>query len=139
MGRQGCARRQVHLRVRAASERQGKIEIPKWVDYVKTGIHKELAPYDPDWLYVRCASMARKLYICQGTGIGGFRKIYGGQKRRGTCTNIYVKGSGKIARYLVQQLEQMGLCEQLEAGGRKLTSEGQRELDLVAGRVTLKD
>ena len=25
----------------------GKLEIPTWVDLVKTGTHKELAPYDP--------------------------------------------------------------------------------------------
>jgi len=31
----------------------GKLEIPKWVDIVKTGTNKELAPYDPDWFYIR--------------------------------------------------------------------------------------
>ena len=30
-------------------KRSGKIEIPNWVDIVKTGSHKELAPYNPDW------------------------------------------------------------------------------------------
>lgn len=30
-----------------------KFVVPKWVDYVKTGVHKELAPYDPDWYYIR--------------------------------------------------------------------------------------
>jgi small subunit ribosomal protein S19e len=34
-------------------KRSGKIEIPTWVDIVKTGAYKELAPYDPDWFYVR--------------------------------------------------------------------------------------
>lgn len=33
-------------------KRSGKLEIPKWVDLVKTGTYKELAPYDPDWFYV---------------------------------------------------------------------------------------
>ena len=28
-------------------------EVPKWADIVKTGIHKELAPNDPDWYYIR--------------------------------------------------------------------------------------
>jgi hypothetical protein len=31
----------------------GKVTIPKWANIVKTGIHKELAPYNPDWFYVR--------------------------------------------------------------------------------------
>lgn len=30
-----------------------KFVVPKWVDTVKTGVHKELAPYDPDWYYIR--------------------------------------------------------------------------------------
>jgi hypothetical protein len=33
-------------------KRTGKLEVPKWVDIVKTGTYKELAPYDPDWFYI---------------------------------------------------------------------------------------
>merc|ERR1719191_2657368 len=113
-------------------KRQGRFEIPKWADIVKTGVAKELAPYDPDWLYVRTASMVRKIYIRGGTGTGGFRKVYGTQMRRGVCTKVFSKGSGKILRYCLQQLEEMGLVEQDENGGRKITKEGQRELDTVA-------
>jgi ribosomal protein S19E (S16A) len=38
-------------------KRSGKLEIPTWVDTVKTGRHKELAPYDPDWYYVRAGTL----------------------------------------------------------------------------------
>ena len=113
-------------------KRQGRFEIPKWADVVKTGVNRELAPYDADWLYIRTASMVRKIYIRGGTGVGGFRKVYGGQFRRGVMTNSYTKGSGKIIRYILHQLEEMGLVEQDENGGRKITKEGQRELDTVA-------
>lgn len=34
-------------------KRAGKLPVPEWVDLVKTGVHKELAPYDKDWFYVR--------------------------------------------------------------------------------------
>lgn len=34
-------------------KRVGLIEIPPWVDTIKTAPRKELAPYDPDWLYIR--------------------------------------------------------------------------------------
>ncbi len=37
-------------------KRSGKLEIPNWVDIVKTGVGKELAPYDPDWFYVRAGA-----------------------------------------------------------------------------------
>lgn len=33
--------------------RSAKIKLPAYVDYVKTGRHKELAPYDKDWYYIR--------------------------------------------------------------------------------------
>mmetsp|Transcript_79724 Transcript_79724/g.205080 ORF Transcript_79724/g.205080 Transcript_79724/m.205080 type:complete len:159 (-) Transcript_79724:95-571(-) len=113
-------------------KRQGRFEIPKWSDYVKTGVAKELPPSDPDWLYTRTASIVRKVYIRAGTGVGGFRKVYGKQYRRGVCTKVASKGSGKICRYILQQLEEMGLVEQDENGGRRITKEGQRELDTVA-------
>jgi len=113
-------------------KRQGRFEIPKWADVVKTSKSKELPPNDADWLYTRTASMVRKIYIRGGIGVGGFRKVYGGQMRRGTMTNVFCKSSGKIARYILQQLEEMGLVEQEENGGRKITKEGQRELDTVA-------
>ena len=29
------------------------MEVPTWVDIVKTASYKELAPYDPDWFYIR--------------------------------------------------------------------------------------
>lgn len=54
-----------------------QVELPNWADVVKTGVYKELAPYDPDWYFVRCASMARKLYLKGGIGVGKFKKIYG--------------------------------------------------------------
>ena len=34
-------------------KRSGKLEVPTWVDIVKTGHYKELAPYDQDWFYIR--------------------------------------------------------------------------------------
>lgn len=30
-----------------------QVELPPWTDIVKTARFKELAPYDPDWYYVR--------------------------------------------------------------------------------------
>eukprot|EP00397_Hematodinium_sp_SG-2012_P069076 GEMP01116051.1.p1 GENE.GEMP01116051.1~~GEMP01116051.1.p1 ORF type:complete len:172 (-),score=50.53 GEMP01116051.1:130-612(-) len=113
-------------------KRQGKFELPKWADYVKTGVHKELAPYNPDWLYVRAGAIIRRIFIRGGTGVGGFKKVFGGQFRRGTCTNKFQTASGKVIRYVLQQLEEMGLVAAHPSGGRRLTPEGQRVLDTVA-------
>lgn len=34
-------------------KKAGKLRLPKWVDYAKTAVSKELPPLDPNWLYVR--------------------------------------------------------------------------------------
>lgn len=34
-------------------KRVGLIDLPAWVDTVKTAPRKELAPYDQDWFYIR--------------------------------------------------------------------------------------
>ena len=39
----------------------GKMKIPDWVDLVKLGIHKELAPYDQDWFYTRAGKCSLTL------------------------------------------------------------------------------
>ncbi|XP_057540012.1 40S ribosomal protein S19-2-like [Amaranthus tricolor] len=116
-------------------KRSGKVELPPWTDIVKTGVLKELAPYDPDWYYIRAASIARKIYLRGGLGVGAFRRIYGGSKRNGSRPRHFGKSSGAVARHILQQLEQMKIVEIDPRGGRKITSSGQRDLDQVAGHI----
>ena len=54
---------------------------------VKSATYKELAPYDPDWYYIRAASMARKLYLKPGIGVGKFKKIYGASPAARRCSH----------------------------------------------------
>lgn len=42
-------------------KRSGKLEVPTWVDTVKTGTFKELGPYDPDWFYVRAGEYDERM------------------------------------------------------------------------------
>ncbi|KAL8130391.1 hypothetical protein V2J09_019546 [Rumex salicifolius] len=116
-------------------KRSGKMELPHWTDIVKTGTLKELAPYDPDWYYIRAASMARKIYMRGGIGVGGFKRIYGGSKRNGSRPPHFGSSSGTVARNILQQLESMNIVEIDPKGGRRITSSGRRDLDQVAGRV----
>lgn len=46
-------------------KRSGKIEVPTWVDLVKTGHFKEQAPYDPDWYYVRAGALCVDISLYQ--------------------------------------------------------------------------
>lgn len=57
------------------------------------------------------ASMARKIYLRHGIGVGAFRKIYGGSQRNGSRPPHFCKSSGSIARHILQQLEKMNIIE----------------------------
>nr|XP_016512431.1 PREDICTED: 40S ribosomal protein S19-3-like [Nicotiana tabacum] len=116
-------------------KRSGKMELSEWTDLVKTGKLKELAPYDPDWYYIRAASMAWKIYLRGGIGVGGFRRIYGGNQRNGNRPRHFSKSSGSVARNILQQLQNMNIVDFDLKGGRRITSNGQRDLDQVAGRI----
>lgn len=54
--------------IAAFLKKSGKVKVPDFADLVKLGKHKELAPIDPDWYYVRTASIARRLYIRSPVG-----------------------------------------------------------------------
>ena len=134
------------------------MELPDWTDIVKTATFKELAPYDPDWYYIRAgthslsmdvlyiniysclyvfvhtlvcgicvviivvlrwficvnimaASMARKIYLRGGLGVGAFTRIYGGSKRNGSRPPHFCKSSGAIARHILKQLKDMKIID----------------------------
>jgi len=111
-----------------------KFELPVWADLVKTSVAKELAPYGDDWYYIRAASIARKVYLRPGVGVGQLRKWYGGNYRRGTRTEHFRKANAGIIRSVLLQLEEMKVTEKTESGGRQMTRVGQQDLDRIAGR-----
>ena len=74
---------------------------------MKTGIHKELAPYDPDWYYTRAAAIARKVYLQPGLGVGALQRKFGGAKNRGTRTFVFQKAAAGVIRHILQQLEEI--------------------------------
>jgi small subunit ribosomal protein S19e len=117
-------------------KRTGRLEVPKWVDVVKTGTHKELAPYDPDWFYIRAASVARHIYLRKGVGVGGLKKNYGGPKNRGSRPTIHKKASGSVARKVMQSLEKISVLELEPTGGRRITADGQKDLDRIAQQIS---
>lgn len=55
------------------------MKCPDWVDLIKSARFKELAPYDPDWFYVRCAALIRHIYFRSPVGVGAVTKIFGGK------------------------------------------------------------
>jgi small subunit ribosomal protein S19e len=112
-----------------------KFDLPVWADTVKTGVFKELAPYGDDWYYIRAASIARKVYLRPGTGIGQLQKWYGGSYRRGARSSHFRKAASGVLRSVLIQLEDMKVVEKVENGGRRVTVVGQQDLDRIAGAV----
>uniref|UniRef100_A0A6U4HGD5 40S ribosomal protein S19 n=1 Tax=Phaeomonas parva TaxID=124430 RepID=A0A6U4HGD5_9STRA len=101
-----------------------------------TGPHKELAPNDPDWYFIRCASIARRVYLRPGCGIGNLRDWYGGSKSRGVRPQHHSKASAGIIRACLKQLEEMRIVEKCGKSGRRVSQVvGRREMDTIAGQV----
>ncbi len=105
---------------------------PRWAAFVKTGVHKERPPQDPDWWHVRAAAILRTLYKDGPVGVERLRTKYGGRKDVGTKPPHFVKGSGSIQRKICQQLEAAGLVERTEKHGRTLSPKGRSLLDKCA-------
>ena len=62
-------------------------------------------------LHYFVASMARKIYLRGGLGVGAFRRIYGGAKRNGSRPRHFCKSSGSIARHILQQLQNVNIID----------------------------
>lgn len=108
---------------------------PEWAAYVKTGAHVERAPHDPDWWYVRTASMMRKLYLHGPLGVSKLRKAYGGRKRMGVKPAHFRKAGGNIIRSIFQQLETAGLVTKADKRGRIMSPKGRSLLDAMSGQI----
>jgi len=87
---------------------------PSWAPFTKTGVHNQRPPQNPDWWFVRCASILRKVYM------------------KGARPEHASKGSGAIARNAIQQLQKAGLVEPQKNEGRVVTNEGRRLLDRLS-------
>ena len=111
------------------------IKPPAWASYAKSGVHKEKPPEQPDFWYIRTASILRRVYLDGPVGISRLRSYYGGRKMRGYKPQVSKRGGGSIPRKIFQQLEKAGFIEKVKEG-RKVTSKGQKFLDSVAFKVS---
>lgn len=108
---------------------------PPWASIVKTGSHKERPPQNPDWWFIRCASLLRKIYLKDPIGVEQLRSEYGGRKDRGAKPEHMGKGGGSIIRTALQQLEAAGLVKTLKRRGRVITSKGRALLDTLSTEI----
>jgi small subunit ribosomal protein S19e len=105
---------------------------PSWASFAKTGIRAQRQPQNPDWWYVRCASLLRKIYVHDPVGVERLSANYGGRKDFGVKPEHAVKAGGAIIRKALQQLEAAGLVETSKPSGRRVTREGKKLLRGIA-------
>jgi small subunit ribosomal protein S19e len=126
------------LLVRRLAEELKKIEAirpPPWARFVRTGAHTERAPLQPDWWYVRSASVLRKVYIRGPVGISRLAQEYGGRRDRGSAPYHAVSGSRSVAQEIVHQLERSGLLVPVKQRGRRLSPAGQSLLHKASREI----
>ncbi len=108
---------------------------PAWAPFAKTGVHKQKAPTQTDWWFLRSASVLRKIHLNGPVGIEHLAAQYGGKRDRGSAPYHARTGSRSITREIVQQLQGAGLVRPDKNKGRRLTPEGQKLVDTVARDV----
>lgn len=111
------------------------VKPPQWAPFVKTGAHKDRIPEQPDWWYFRAAAILRRLYIDGPVGVSRLRIYYGGRKTGTQAPAHFRQAGGKIIRLILQQLEKAGLTKKVANDGRKLTPEGVKLLEKIAGEI----
>ena len=117
---------------KAAEQLKKDIKMPQWALYVKTSSGKERPPEDLEWYYKRAASVLRKVYRMGPIGTNKLRVKYGTKKNRGHAPEEFRRGSGKIIRTILQQLEKAGYIKKEKKGshaGRIVTPKGKSFLD----------
>ena len=85
--------------------------------------------------------MARKVYLRPHVGVGALKHWFGGKQRRGVRPNHHREGTGKVIRYLLQQLEKIGVLKkdkrgaEMKKNSRVVTSSGQTDLNRIATQI----
>ncbi len=124
------------LIARVAEDLKNRIKLkrPNWAIFVKTGSHRERMPENPDWWWIRAASILRKVYVNKAIGVQRLRREYGGRKRRGVKPEKSRRAGGKIIRTILMEFDRIGFTEKVDKG-RRITAKGQSYLDKIATNI----
>jgi len=131
-----------HLLIGKLKEELKKVEqikTPEWAKFVKTGASKSKPPEQEDFWYLRAASILRQIYI-QGKplGVQRLRVKFGSKNKKKSKPKHFTKGSGKIIRSILQQLEAAGLLQKANVNnhkGRILTKKGKSYVDKISAQI----
>ncbi len=116
-------------------------EPPEYISYVKSGAHRERQPQDPDFWYVRSASILRQVYINQPVGVSRLRTRYGSRKEHVMHRRHHTKAGGSLIQDSLNALEAASFVKKTRAG-REITPKGRSFIDKVCndlGTAAKKD
>ena len=123
---------------KTAEELKKDISMPQWARFAKTSPGKERPPFKNDWYFQRAASILRKVYLLGPIGTNKLSVKYSVKKRRGHKPEEFRRGSRKIIRSILQQLEAKGLIKKEKKGahhGRIITGKGKSFLDKLSTNI----
>ena len=118
-----------------ASRLKGKIKKPEYIDYVKSGSGKERQPSDPDFWYIRTASILRQIYLNGPVGVSTLRTRYGSRKDHVVHRHHHVPASGSIISDAIKELEALKYVKKTKSG-RVITPEGKSFLDKLSNEIS---
>lgn len=122
----------------AAQKLKDKIKKPDYINYVKSGAHRERPPQDPDFYYMRTASVLRQVYLNGPLGVSRLRTRYGGRKEHTAVhRHHHVAAGGSIIRDAFNSLEEQNLIKKTKKG-RVITPQGKSFLDKIAKEINNK-
>jgi small subunit ribosomal protein S19e len=118
-------------------KKEKTVSPPEWAMFAKTCAGRDRAPMDPDWWYVRAASLLRRVALVGPIGTEKLRTHYGGRKNKGHQPERFYKASGNVIRTILKQLDKAGLTKQNEKGvkGRIVTANGQKVLYSLSDQI----
>lgn len=118
--------------VKAAAEKlKPMVKKPKYVDVVKSGAGRERPPQDPDFWFIRTASILRQVYLNGPIGVERLRTRYGKRLEHVVHRKHYTKAGGSIISDALKELENIKFIKNTKAG-RVITPQGQAFLDRIS-------
>ncbi len=119
----------------AAEKLKGKIKRPEYIDYVKSGASKERTPEDPDFWYMRTASILRQIYVNGPIGVSKLRTRYGSRKEHVVHRHHHMKAGGSIISDAFTELESLKYIKKTKSG-RVITPEGKSFMDKISNELS---
>ena len=119
----------------AAAKLKEVIKEPKeYVHFVKSGAGKERPPQDPDFWYIRNASVLRQVYLNGPIGVSKLRVRYGNKKEHVIHRKHFTRAGGSIISDSLNALENAGLVKK-DKKGRIITPKGKSFMDKLSNSM----